>query len=164
MIIEFWINGEMKRVSKPQEVEIAIYRALNELESEREVPVGFDPGSTGAFHVFDLPEEGEVPAVADNSLTVGVNRETGYGGLIWWGEEIPEDPDQFYWVSHNSNPPSFDPRVTADPGYPLWFNQQNVVSLEKVEAALREFCFNQGKRPTVVDWEPSTVNGQPLES
>ncbi|MEU3984139.1 Imm1 family immunity protein [Streptomyces sp. NPDC026672] len=164
MIVEFWINGEMKRTSAPQEVKIAIDRALNELESEREVPLGFDAGSIASFHVFDLPEGTEVPAVAENSLIVGVNRDSGYGGMIWWGEEIPEDPDQFYWVSHNETPPSFDPRVTSDPGYPLWYERCNVVPVDRVEAALKEFCFNQGKRPTVVDWEPSTANGQRLNA
>ncbi|MFF4755669.1 Imm1 family immunity protein [Streptomyces sp. NPDC002514] len=97
-------------------------------------------------------------------LLVGVNRKTGYGGMIWWGEEIPEDPDQFYWVSCNENPPSFDPRVTADPGYPLWYDRKNVVPVEDIETALNEFCFNRGRRPTAVGWEPSTANGQPLDS
>ncbi|MFE2046616.1 Imm1 family immunity protein [Streptomyces sp. NPDC059477] len=154
----------MIRVSTVQEVEIAIGRALNELESERKVPLGFNAGSTGAFHVFDLPEGEKAPAVAESSLIVGVNRETGYGGMIWWGEVIAEDPDQFYWMSRGKNPPSFDPRVTADAGYPLWYQPRNVVPLERVEAALKEFCFNQGMRPTAVDWEPSTANGQPLDS
>ncbi|MDX2850982.1 Imm1 family immunity protein [Streptomyces sp. PA03-3a] len=164
MIVEFWINGVMGRVSEPRDVEIAISRALNELESEREVAVGFDAGSVAAFHVFNLPAGAEIPAVAENSLMLGVNRQTGYGGMIWWGEEDPDAPDQFYWVSHNENPPSFDPRVTADPGYPLWYERRNVVTVDVIEAALTEFCVNHGKRPTVVGWEPSTANGQPLNS
>ncbi|MEV6400549.1 Imm1 family immunity protein [Streptomyces sp. NPDC051907] len=124
--------------------------------------VGFYPGAIGSFHVFDIPAGLEVPETAENSLIVGVNRDTGYGGMIWWGEEVPEDPDRFYWVAKNRNPPNFDPRVTADPGYPLWYDKRNVVPMEEVKAALEEFCFNGGRRPTVVEWEPGTANGQRL--
>ncbi|MFF1417334.1 Imm1 family immunity protein [Streptomyces sp. NPDC058280] len=55
------------------------------------------------------------------------------------------------------------PQLRPDPCYPLWFDKQNVVPLDKVRAALEEFCFNDGKRPTSVDWEPGTMNGQRLE-
>ncbi|MFE1963256.1 Imm1 family immunity protein [Streptomyces sp. NPDC059479] len=162
MILEFWINGEMKRTSEWSEVEVAIGRVPAELESERAVPVGFDAGSIAAFHFFDIPAGSEVPRTAENALHVGLNRTTGYGGMTWWGEKIPESPNQFYWVTKSNNPPSFDPRVTADPGYPLWYDKQNVIPVDEVEAALKEFCLNKGKRPTVVEWEPGTVNGQSL--
>ncbi|MFF1511919.1 Imm1 family immunity protein [Streptomyces sp. NPDC058326] len=164
MIIEFWIDGEMNRVSGRHEVEVAVDRVINELEAEREVPIGFYPGTIASFHVFDIPEGAEVPEVAENSLIVGVNRTTGYGGMIWWGEEIPEDPNQFYWVTRNEDPPSVDPRVTADPGHPLWYDRRNVVPLTDIKSALVEFCFSGGKRPVSVEWEPSTANGQRLSS
>ncbi|MFJ3213988.1 Imm1 family immunity protein [Streptomyces flaveolus] len=162
MIVELWIDGEMQRISSSNEVDIAITRVMNELESERKVPVGFDPGSTATFHVFDAPA-GELPDRAENSLTVGLNRATGYGGMIWWGEEIPDNPEQFYWVSKSADPPSYDPRVTADPGYPLWYQRRSVVPAEKVRAAIEEFCYRNGKRPTVVEWEPCNPSGQPLQ-
>lgn len=163
MIVEFWLNGEMRRVSQRDEIESAITRVMSELEAEREVPVGFDPGTTATFHAFDIPAGSEVPQVAENALVVGVNRATGYGGLTWWGEEVPENPDQLYWVTKNETPPSFDPRVTADPCYPLWYDKRNVIPLEEVRAAIEQFCFTGGKRPTIVSWDPSTVNGQRLE-
>ncbi|GGV87569.1 hypothetical protein GCM10010294_69600 [Streptomyces griseoloalbus] len=147
MIVEFWINGQMGRASTPGEVEIAISRTLTELESERKVPVGFDPGTTASFHVFDLPAGAAVP----NSLTVGINRTTGYGGMIWWGEQIPEHPEQFYWVTRSGQPPDVDPRVTADPCFPLWYDKRNVVPMQKVKDALEEFCFNLGRRPAAVE-------------
>nr|CAK50885.1 conserved hypothetical protein [Streptomyces ambofaciens]CAK51123.1 conserved hypothetical protein [Streptomyces ambofaciens] len=153
----------MERATTRQGVDVAITRALAELESERKVSVGFDPGTTASFHVFDIPADAEVPKTAENSLTLGVNRATGYGGLIWWGEQFLEDTGHLTWVTKGDNPPTFDPRVTADPCYPLWYDKQNVVPLQKVQDALREFCFNGGSRPTVVEWEPSTVNGQRLE-
>lgn len=164
MIIECWIDGEMRRVSARCEVEAAISKALNELYSEGKASVGIDPGSIATFHVFDVLAESDLPDRAENSLTVGVNRRTGFGGMIWWGEEIRENPAQFHWVSKSENPPGFDPRVIADPGQPLWYDKQSCVSLKEVELALKEFCFNAGKQPTVVKWEPSTANGERLSS
>ncbi|MER6853750.1 Imm1 family immunity protein [Streptomyces flaveolus] len=163
MIVEVWFDAERNRISEPHEVDAFIARVMKELKSERKVAVGFDPGSTATFHVFDAPE-GEVPDRADNSLTVGLNRAAGYGGMIWWGEEIPENPDQFYWVTKGTNLPSYDPRVTADPGYPLWYQGRSVVPAEKVRAAIEEFCYRNGKRPTVVEWEPCNPSGQPLHA
>ncbi|MCX4870845.1 Imm1 family immunity protein [Streptomyces sp. NBC_00257] len=164
MIVEFWIGGKRNLASDRHEVQKAIERALNEIESEREVPVGFYAGTIASFHVFNIPAGSEVPRFADNALTVGINRATGYGGMTWWGEKIPEYPDQAHWVTRNRNPPNFDPRVTADPGHPLWYDKRNVVPMKEVASALEDFCFNNGKRPTVVEWEPSTVNGQRLDS
>jgi hypothetical protein len=161
MILEFWIGHEMKRTSEWSEVETAIGRVLTELKSEGKGG-GLSPGTVGAFHFFDLPEGSEVPKFAGNSIRLGVNRTTGYGGMTWWGEQMPEDPTQFFWMTKGKNPPSFDPRVTADPGFPKWYDRRNVIPIDEVEAALREFCSNKGKRPTVVDWEPSTANGQPI--
>lgn len=153
----------MGRAATRHDVKSAIARALAELESEREVPIGFDPGTTASFHVFDIPTDAEIPKTAENSLTVGVNRATGYGGMVWWGEQYLEDTGHLSWVSKSENPPTFDPRVTADPCYPLWYDKQNVVPIQKVHEALEEFCFTGGKRPTAVEWEPSTVNGQRLD-
>ncbi|MFD3442618.1 Imm1 family immunity protein [Streptomyces sp. NPDC058685] len=164
MIVEFWIGGEKNLAFERHEVQSAIDRALNELESEQEVPVGFYAGTIASFHVFDIPAGVEVPRYADNALTLGVNRATGYGGMTWWGEEIPEDPEIAHWITISRNPPSFDPRVTADPGYPLWYDRRNVVPVGEISAALEEFCFNNGKRPAIVEWEPGTVNGQRLDS
>ncbi|MFC8593247.1 Imm1 family immunity protein [Streptomyces atroolivaceus] len=164
MIVEVWIGAERNRVSDQHEVRKLIKRAMNELESERDVPIGFHAGTIASFHVFDVPAGREIPRFADNALTVGVNLATGYGGITWWGEEIPENPDQVHWVSRNQDPPNFDPRVTADPGYPLWYEKRNVIHAEQVASVIEEFCFNKGRRPSLIKWEPSTVNGQRLDS
>ncbi|MEU9920486.1 Imm1 family immunity protein [Streptomyces griseoluteus] len=152
----------MNRVSGLGEVDAVVTRVLSKLESERSVPIGFDPGSTATFHVFDLPSKSLIPDQAENSLTVGLNRATGFGGMIWWGEEMPEDPEQFFWVTKGRVAPEYDPRVTADPGYPLWYQRRSVVPSTDVKAAILEFCHNNGRRPTNVEWEPSTPSGQPL--
>ncbi|MFB7779701.1 Imm1 family immunity protein [Streptomyces bauhiniae] len=75
---------------------------------------------------------------------------------------MPEDPEQFFWVTKGRVVPKVDPRVTADPGYPLWYQRRSVVPSTDVKAAILEFCHNDGRRPTIVEWEPSTPSGQPL--
>ncbi|MEU3401781.1 Imm1 family immunity protein [Streptomyces filamentosus] len=164
MILEFRISGEVHHISEGIDIVKAIERTLQELEAEREVPVGFFPGTTASFHVFNIPAGSEVPRSAENSLVVGINRDTGYGGMTWAGEEIPEDPDQIWWILSNENPPQRDPRVIADQGYPLWYDKRNVLPLDAVKKALEEFCFGNGKRPQSVQWEPGTVNGQRLDA
>ncbi|MFC8230711.1 Imm1 family immunity protein [Streptomyces sp. NPDC057287] len=164
MIVEVWIGGERNRVSGQNEVRKLVERVLNELESDRPVPIGFHAGAIASFHVFDVPVGAEIPRFADNALTVGLNRSTGYGGFTWWGEEIAENPDQAHWVSRNQDPPILDPRVTADPGYPLWYDRRNVIPMKEVAAVIEEFCFNKGRRPPHIEWEPGTVNGQRLDS
>ncbi|MFE8975833.1 Imm1 family immunity protein [Streptomyces cyaneofuscatus] len=164
MIVEFWIGGERNFASSRSEVQNAVARALAELKSERQVPVGFSAGTKASFHVFDIPAGSEIPRFADNSLIVGVNRDTGFGGMTWWGEKIPEYGDQVYWITKNEDPPAFDPRVTADPGHPLWYDRRNVLPVGQIAAAIEEFCLDNGRRPTLVSWEPGTVNGQRLEA
>jgi hypothetical protein len=162
MIVEFWIDDAKNLASNRHEVQSAIGRALAELESEREVPVGFHAGTIASFNVFDIPVGAEIPRFADNALTIGINRSTGYGGMTWWGEQVAENPDQAFWMTANENPPTFDPRVTADPCYPLWYDKRNVVPVGQIAAAVEEFCFNKGRRPTLLAWQPGTVNGQRL--
>ncbi|MFG2615801.1 Imm1 family immunity protein [Streptomyces anulatus] len=164
MIVEFWIGGKKNLAYDQREIHEAIVRTLEELESERKVPVGFHAGTIAAFHVYDIPVGAGFPEFADNALTVGINKATGFGGMTWWGEQIPEHPDQAHWVSRNRNPPDFDPRVTADPGHPLWFDRKNVLPIKEVASAIEEFCFNGGRRPACIEWEPSTVNGRRLNS
>ncbi|MFG3399362.1 Imm1 family immunity protein [Streptomyces parvus] len=164
MIIEFWIGGIRQLAYDRDETREAIRRTLTELESERKVPVGFHAGTIASFHVHNVPAGAGVPEFADNAVTVGINTATGFGGMTWWGERIPEYPDHAHWVSRNRNPPDFDPRVTADPGYPLWFDRRNVLPVQEVALAIEEFCLGGGKRPTSIEWEPGTVNGGRLDS
>ncbi|MDG9687903.1 Imm1 family immunity protein [Streptomyces sp. DH18] len=164
MIVEFWIGGIKNLAYNQYEAREAIQRTLNELESERTVHLGFHAGTIASFHVHNVPLGAGLPEFADNALTVGINKDSGFGGMTWWGEQIPEYPDQAHWISRNRNPPDCDPRVTADPGYPLWFDRRNVLPVGKVALAIEEFCFNDGRRPTSTEWEPGTVNGGRLDS
>ncbi|MGW7090682.1 Imm1 family immunity protein [Streptomyces sp. NPDC054874] len=162
MIVEYWIDAEMHRASSRRDVEAGVSRALNELYSGGEPSIGIDSGSIAMFHVFDVSDESEIPDRAANGLTLGINQRTGFGGMIWYGEEIPENPSQFHWVSKSENPPDIDPRVIADPWEPLWYAKESCLPVGEIERSLREFCFEAGKRPTAVEWEPSSANGRRL--
>ncbi|MFF2721172.1 Imm1 family immunity protein [Streptomyces sp. NPDC058011] len=152
----------MHRAFSQCDVEGGVSRALNELYSEGRPSVGIDPGSIATFHVFDVSDESNSPDRAANGLTLGINQRTRYGGMIWYGEEIIENPSQFHWVSKSENPPEIDPRVIADPWQPLWYAKGNCLPFSEIERSLIEFCFNGGGRPTAVGWEPSSANGERL--
>ncbi|MFI0242277.1 Imm1 family immunity protein [Streptomyces sp. NPDC016845] len=162
MIVELWVDGEMRRVSTQEDAEKAINEALTAIHPDDEVEAGIEPNSIATLHVYNVAEETNLPERPENSLTIGVNRRTGFGGMTWWGEEIPEDPTQFHWVSATDSPPELDPRVIADPWHPLWYGKYNCIPMKKVEMAVAEFWRSGGKRPTIVNWEPSTANGESL--
>jgi hypothetical protein len=64
-------------------------------------------------------------------------------------------------VSDNPRPPDFDPRVVADPGYPLFHDPSSTLPLDQVRAALEEFCYSGvGDRPVSVQWIKGDINGR----
>jgi hypothetical protein len=101
----------------------------------------------------------------DNYLRVAVNCRSGYGGLIWYvtgdrARGAGDDMHQYVWVSNNPNPPDFDPRVVADPGYPKFHDPRSTLPVEQIRAALIEFCRKgTGGRPECVQWVTGEMNG-----
>ena len=89
-------------------------------------------------------------------MRVAINRATGYGALIWY-DEAPSP----IWVSDNPRPPDFDPRVVADPGYPLFHDPSSTLPLDQVRIALEEFCYSgAGDRPASVKWIRGDMRGR----
>jgi hypothetical protein len=67
------------------------------------------------------------------------------------------------WISHNPDPPNFDPQVVADPGYPLFHHPRSTLPLDCVRLALEEFCrASSGERPQCIQWVQGELNGQRL--
>ncbi|WP_338672183.1 Imm1 family immunity protein [Streptomyces sp. SCSIO 30461] len=163
MIVEYWLDGEAYHVSARRDIDSAITKVIEALEWERPVPVGFFPGTVGEFHVFNVSEISEIPPYAENSLRIGINKETKFGGMTWSGEDS-EHSDHFHWITKNDSPPDFDPRVTSDDGHPLWYDRRNVIPIEKIRTAIEEYFFNGGLRPPSLEWEPGTVHGQRLDA
>jgi hypothetical protein len=100
----------------------------------------------------------------DNTLQIAVNRQTGYGGLVWFAtqERVKKDDTSAYiWVSNNVTPPEFDPRVVSDPGVPHFFDRRSVLPVSQIKVALEEFCWlGTGDRPECIEWVRGEMNGR----
>lgn len=96
---------------------------------------------------------------ANGCLQVAVNKETGYGALMWsWGGNDP------MWVSDNPQPPDFDPEVVADPGGICLHETGSTLPIGKFREVLEEFCYSgTGKRPTSVRWVHSDICGRRMD-
>ncbi|MFD4911422.1 Imm1 family immunity protein [Kitasatospora purpeofusca] len=100
---------------------------------------------------------------ATNCLAVAVNRSTGYGGLVWYVTERNANKGGIYdrvWISDNPSPVKFDPRIVADPGYPLFHDPASAIPLPLVRVAMEEFASGEGDRPECVAWVPGSMNGE----
>ncbi|MFE2568150.1 Imm1 family immunity protein [Streptomyces mirabilis] len=90
---------------------------------------------------------------------MGVSSGLSTAAVPGWGEVY-----ESVWISDNPQPPCFDPRVVSDPGYPLFHDPASALPLERVRAALEEFCrAGTGERPECISWAPGDANGQRLD-
>ncbi|GAA2436084.1 hypothetical protein GCM10010191_58600 [Actinomadura vinacea] len=106
----------------------------------------------------------------DSYLHVAVNPETGYGALKWM---VTEDSTVFIdshiadqvWLSDSPRPPITDPNVFADPGYPRYHHPRSTLPINRIRAAVEEFCrAATGHRPTCIDWTPGKLDGERLDT
>jgi hypothetical protein len=89
-------------------------------------------------------------------LRVSLNTPTGYGAMIWVDRENGN-----VWVSDSPSPPAYDPRVVADPHYPLFHDPDSALPLEQFKTALEEFCYaGTGERPASVRWVRGDMSGR----
>ncbi|MEV5795671.1 MULTISPECIES: Imm1 family immunity protein [unclassified Streptomyces] len=128
-------------------------------------------GQTAEF-TFTERSEGSTGGLLDfdSYLHVAVNARTGHGALMWMltrGSTVAMDPsiaDQV-WLSDNPAPPSKDPNVIADPGFPLFHHPRSVLPVGRIRAAVEEYCrAGTGHRPTCIDWTPGQTSGRRLDS
>jgi len=99
--------------------------------------------------------EGGAPSVNESHLQASLNKTTGYGAFIWY------PPDGQVWISDNPRPPALDPRVIADPGYPLFHDPASALPLSQFQKVLEEFCYSgTGTRPERADWVPGDMCGR----
>jgi hypothetical protein len=165
MILNVRCAGRRWFAETNSEISVAATEVLNSLQSWIKKDNLWHPGSIAWFswsnrrHV----DSADVPS---NSLVVSLNRDTGYGGLIWFatpgytGPESDEILDNV-WVSDNPNPPDFDTEVLSNPGEPYCFDPRSTLPVEKVEAAVEEFCrVRTGGRPECVQWVMGELSGR----
>ncbi|MFE7927531.1 Imm1 family immunity protein [Streptomyces sp. NPDC057456] len=166
MILNVDIHGKREYAETEKDVSVLITEVIENLSFEQVDSPWVDPGEDAWFMWADRRlTERERP---DNHLRVAVNSSTGYGALVWFfngerAERVNNSISNNIWVSNNPTPPSFDPRVVSDPGYPLFHDPLSTIPVSEVRRALQEFCdAKTGDRPACIEWAKGEMNGTRL--
>ncbi|MFF8609535.1 Imm1 family immunity protein [Streptomyces sp. NPDC015346] len=148
------------------------------LEGKREVVEANDralaPDSVlGCETVSFMYHKDRDPVPKEASLTVTVNPENGFGGLVWYAdgvtatrlaETVGHDFADSIWVSINPSPPQFDPEIPSDPWAPTYMDRVSALPLAALRSALEEFCANgTGDRPMCIEWVEGNFDGSLLD-
>lgn len=143
-----------------------VAQIIESLGSEDSTTGFVNPGEDAWIFYSDRPfsDDFGVRWRAESYLRAAVNRTTGYGALIWWADGTRDgrtEVDSWIWISDNPEPPAFDPRVVADPGYPLFHHPRSALPINQVRAALEEFArLGTGDRPECVSWTKGDPSGR----
>jgi hypothetical protein len=169
VILNVAIGRAWQHAETEPEKSALVADVLANLTSEGTVLINGDPWPTnGSLAYFSFSDRRLGPAdnERDNYLVAAVNRETGYGALVWFvTPKFPRSGDiyDYAWVSDNPEPPGFDPRVVADPGASEFQEPRNTLPLPRIRAALAEFArTGTGDRPESITWAPSGLTGKRL--
>lgn len=151
MILNAYFDGQWHNAEIAEETSSLITELIATLAPSRNATLCF----AGERFVHKLSDT----KGANGCLQVAVNKETGYGALLWyWGGNDP------VWVSDNPEPPDFNPRVVADPGGTYFHEASSTLPLRKFREVLEEFCYSgTGERPARVRWVRSDMCGRRLD-
>ncbi len=167
MILSIHYGGKYHYAESLTDMNELIAEVLGSLPGESGEGHAWTPGEDAWLSLAEQRHSDENP-VADNFLRLAVNRRTGYGALIWFVTQESPRKGNIYkqvWISNNIEPPTMDPRVVSDPGYPLFHDPRSTLPLELIHATVNEFLrTGTGERPACIDWTPGHVNGQRLDS
>jgi hypothetical protein len=165
MILNVTCNDRRWFAETDTEVSTVVAEVLGSLQGWNKRGEHWHPGSIAWLSWSDRRHAGDSD-MPNNFLVVSLNRESGYGGLIWFvnagypGPETDEVLDNI-WVSDNPNPPDFDTEVVSNPGEPYWFDPRSTLPIKEIEAAVHEFCrVRTGIRPECVQWTLGEVSGR----
>lgn len=167
MIVRADIKGARRFADDDAAIAELVDMAMNELAGEeRGEGRPYGAGEDAWFYLSENPV-GRETVLHASSLRVAVNRNTGYGALIWFAAQGFERSGGVYdhvWISDNPEPPEFDPRVVSDPCYPLFHDPSSTLPLAQVRNALEEFCrMRTGRRPECIAWTKGEANGRRLD-
>jgi hypothetical protein len=153
-----------------EEKSALIAEVMANLQAEGTVLINGDPWPTnGSLAYFSFADRrlDDADSKRSNYLVAAVNRETGYGSLVWYVlNTFPRSGGihDYAWVSDNPEPPGFDPRVVADPDNSEFQEPRNTLPLPVIRAALEEFArTGTGDRPESIKWAPSGLTGKRLD-
>ncbi|MFD8767103.1 Imm1 family immunity protein [Streptomyces mirabilis] len=168
MILNAVIHGRYHYAESWPEKARLVDEVMENMRSERRDQPWISPGEIATLMFADRRHSESVDDWwPDNTLQVAVNLESGYGGLVWFVTQeraMKDEISEHIWVSDNPNPPDFDPRVVSDPGVPFFFDPRSALPIDRVRAALEEFCRHEtGDRPECIRWVHGEMNGQRYE-
>ncbi|MFI1200624.1 Imm1 family immunity protein [Streptomyces sp. NPDC020883] len=170
MILNAVIHGTYHYAENWREMSDLITEVTENLKSEDPGALGISPGDLACFMFASERHTSDTFSWwPDNFLHVAVNASTGYGGLTWnlsaeRAAKAQDEMSNHVWVTDNSTPPDFDPRVVSDPGYPLFYSPSSTLPVSQIRAALEEFYrAGTGNRPECVSWVRGELNGQRLD-
>ncbi|MFF0205954.1 Imm1 family immunity protein [Streptomyces sp. NPDC005017] len=165
MILNVASGGRRWCAETDAEISAVVAEVISSLRGWDRESEWVSPGTNAWFSWSDhrIVDPADMPT---NTLIVSLNKETGYGGLIWFvtAEYPGAEEDEVLaniWVSDNPHPPSGETEVVAEPGEPYFFESRSVLLIDEVKAALDEFCrVRTGMRPECVQWTPGEVSGR----
>ncbi|RVX40558.1 immunity protein Imm1 of predicted polymorphic toxin system [Nonomuraea polychroma] len=164
MILSVLFNNEVHYSESWDATSRLITEAMESLRGEEQEADGaFYPGDDAWFRLAERGDSDEAP-VAKSYLRVAINRHTGYGAAVWFvNQEFPKGGEIYesVWISDNSEPPDFDPRVVSDPHYPLFHDPTSTLPIPRIRTVVEEFCrVGTGERPECISWVAGEMNGQ----
>jgi len=170
VILNVIVHNKYRHAETWHEMSALITEVMDNLQSERSDGIWSDPGENACFIFADGRYSDDDGGLwADNFLYVAVNSSTGYGGMTWFvtrnrAETANNGTADYVWVSNNSAPPDFDPRVVSDPGGPVFYDPRSTLPAPRIRAALEEFCrVGTGDRPECISWVLGETTGERLE-
>ena len=158
MILNAYFDDKWHNAETNEEISVLISRLMATLKHEHQVGIVVHPGDDALLCFADerFHHDRRTAKDAKGRLLVAVNKETGYGALMWY-----QSGDRQVWVSDNPQPPNVDPRVVSDPGYPLFHDPASTLPLKQFRDALEEFCYSgTGERPKGLRWVRSDICGR----
>lgn len=164
MILSVTSRGRRWAAETSSEISAVVAEVISSLRGWDNESEWISPGTNAWFSWVDgrRTDPAELPT---NTLIVSMNKETGYGGLIWFVTGgypgVGECEMETICVSDNPTPPNFDPQVVAEPGEPYFFEPRSTLPIDQIEKALEEFCRSRtGMRPECVRWTPGEISGR----
>lgn len=167
MILNAVFNSELHYAETLEEMLLLVAEIIEKVSSEDTTEVDgsryYSPGATAELGFSEYRHAGGVD-FPDNYLKVSVNKDTGYGALVWCVDStspLKGGIFDFSWVTDNRHPPSIDPRVVGDADSGVFHDSRNVLPINEIVQALREYCLaGTGLRPESVRWAKGDLSGR----
>ncbi|MFJ4185031.1 Imm1 family immunity protein [Kitasatospora sp. NPDC089509] len=152
MLLTVWIGRQQHHPKTREDEDRLIRQVLEDLEY----------GQNASFILNEFKAHESL--YPDSTLTVSLNKSTGFGGAVWYvGAHYPKQGGVYdhVWITDNPLPPESDPNVVSDIHVPVFMEPSSVVPLSVLQRVIEEFCRNKtGDRPTSIEWVEGLIGGE----